>query len=193
MFDDAVLRYAVVPHQRVVGRHVHQHRTRVLAPVQRVGGAGVRRVMFDHDARQGALGCAQFVLFLFEPLPSVLVDDQVERHALQLVQWRFMHVVAPRKHADAAAVVGAACSVGHQIEVVRNLREVVEVVAMHMPGEDAQAATAWPCRRAARGGAGCCFRHAGLRSAGQAWPSAALHRPPLPHPQPAHIHGRWGR
>jgi hypothetical protein len=30
--------------------------------------------------------------------------------------------------------------IGREIEVVRNLREVIEIVAVHMPGQDAQAA-----------------------------------------------------
>jgi hypothetical protein len=36
-------------------------------------------------------------------------------------------------------VVSAALGVDDEVEVVRDLRQVVEIVAVHMPGKDAQA------------------------------------------------------
>ena len=104
-----------------------------------VGRMLLRRVVLDVDARQAALRFAQDLVLDGLPLAARLEDDDVELALVHALDRQVVHVVAPRQGAAAAAVVLRAARVVDEMEVVRHLRQVVQVVAVHVPRQDAQA------------------------------------------------------
>ena len=85
-------------------------------------------------------------VLLVRPRILRLEQHDVELHAGERVDRRVVHVVAPRQRAAAAGMVRRARGVGHEVQLVRHLRQVVEVVAVDVPREDAQRAAAMGCR-----------------------------------------------
>src|SRR5204862_3139007 len=112
------------------------------------------------------------------PLAARLEDDDVERRLAHALDRQVVHVLAPRQGAAAAAVVLRPAGIVDEIEVVRHLRQVVEVVAVHVPRQDAQAplhdvTPPIACSTARRGPAtasSAASTASGVIASAQAWP-----------------------
>jgi hypothetical protein len=99
---------AVVPHQLVERRDVHECRRLVLHRVERVVRPAVRRVVLDVDARHLGDPAAEQVVPVGLPVAPVLRDDEVELEVGDVGRVHLDDVVRPREARGAAAVALAA-------------------------------------------------------------------------------------
>src|SRR5690606_19005878 len=113
------------------------------------------RIVFDVDTRQGPLGGAEQLCRVF-PGGARLEDDAVELLSGQPVVRHDPYVVAPGQAGTQRAIAGRVARAGDDGEVVRQLAQVVQVVAVYVPGQYAQAGIrhGWPPGRVSAGHGG---------------------------------------
>ena len=139
VLDHARRRVAAIPHQPVEVRDVHEQRVALLHPMLLLERILLRRIVLDIDARQAPLRVGEKVEAVVVPLRLVLKQDDVELTATALRSPAF-HARSPRRQrAGLARVSGRIAGPRDEIEVVRRLAQVVQIIAVDMPGEHAQA------------------------------------------------------
>jgi hypothetical protein len=136
--DDGAGRRPAVPHERVERRDVDEQRVRVLHRVQGVVRPGRRRVVLDVHARQVAHAVAEELVAVGVPVAPVLGQHQVDVEVAHLLRGHLLDVVAPGERRTASAVPVRPVGAHRQQPGDRHLRQVVEVGAVDVPGQDAQ-------------------------------------------------------
>ncbi len=142
---DAVLdhpgrRGPAVPHQVVERGDVDDERVGVVDRVPRVGRRLPGRVVLDDDLGHGPLGGGQDLVPIDQPVLVGLVDHGVDGDVPEVLHGHLSHRVGPREGARPAAVAVGPTRPDRQDDLVRDVREVPEVVAVDVPGQQAQGA-----------------------------------------------------
>ena len=90
------------------------------------------------STRQRALGGREHVQAVVHVVRAMLVEHDVELAARDLLDRHLVHVVAERQAPGLARVAGRMAGLGHEVEIVRHLRQVIEVVAVDVPRQHRQ-------------------------------------------------------
>jgi hypothetical protein len=78
MIDDARERAAVVPHEGVERRHMHQQAMRIIEPVASIGWMSRRRIVLQVDSRQVPLLLREKFILI-----DLVVLPRLEQHAVE--------------------------------------------------------------------------------------------------------------
>src|SRR4051794_39920388 len=106
----------------------------------RIGRMLLRGIVLQIDSRQPLLLVRKQQPAGVLERSARLIQDAIEPSAAYRIGIELMHIVTPRQAPGPARIAGRRAGFGYQIEVVRSLAEIVEIITMHVPCQHAQAA-----------------------------------------------------
>jgi len=138
MLDDPNVRVARVPHQRVKWRHVNKDSLWIVGHnVARIGWMLPRRVVLKVDAGQSTLLRGEECVLVAQIVIGRLKENAVELLARNVITRHFVDIGWPWERPTDSAVARAPVGVHGNIDLVPDVREVVEITPMHLPCEHA--------------------------------------------------------